>query len=123
MAGLAERLEYAREIRGLSRRGLSMKAGVAETLVQRIEKGNIKDPRGSTVSKLAEILECTPEWLQFGAGAAPVRAVPGAAQNGGARRCQHDIELEIDGSGCPECDASAEIVPAPANAHQDPAAE
>ena len=68
---LRERLEYARRLRNLSRRALSLKAGVAQALVGQIERGARSDPYGSTVAALAAALGVDAGWLLTGDGERP----------------------------------------------------
>ncbi len=71
---IADRLQRARQLRGLSRRRLSLAAGLSQTLVQRIEAGHISDPRSSTLSKLAATLDVSAAWLSFNIGEGPAQA-------------------------------------------------
>jgi transcriptional regulator with XRE-family HTH domain len=68
---LADRIEYARELAGLTPRGLSIIAGLDPTHVRLIEDGERPDPRSSTISKLANALGLTTDWLLDGRGPEP----------------------------------------------------
>lgn len=71
MTGIAERLSQARGARGLSRRALSLRAGLAQAVVGQIERGDVTSPALETVSKLAVALEVSLDWLVTGAGEGP----------------------------------------------------
>ena len=42
---------------------LARRSGVATVTVQKLEEGRIRDPRGSTLAKLAAVLGCSVESL------------------------------------------------------------
>lgn len=67
----AERLNWARRAAGMSRRALSVKAGLAEPHVGMIERNLEADPQGSTAAALAEALGVSIEWLVTGRGEPP----------------------------------------------------
>lgn len=70
MTPLAKRLSEVREQRGLSRRGLSLQAGLTDSVVGQIERGAISDPSSATLAKLADVLGVTTDWLLKGNEAA-----------------------------------------------------
>lgn len=47
----------------LSQEDLARRSGVATVTVQKLEEGRIRDPRGSTLAKLAAVLGCRVESL------------------------------------------------------------
>jgi len=85
---LSQRLTYARKLRKMSRRSLSLAAGLSSSMVSQIERGEIGDPRGTTVQALADALSVDAGWLLAGLGEQPgpadegqepSRSGPGAA--------------------------------------------
>lgn len=71
---VARRLEYARKLAGLTRRGLSVRAGLDPTHVRLIEDVRSDgEPRLKTVQKLAAALGVPVMWLLAGEGPAPTR--------------------------------------------------
>jgi len=73
MPEIAERLRRARQIRGLSRRGLSLQASLAQAVVGRIERGDVAEPSVTTLAKLSAALDVSLDWLVRGEGEGPVR--------------------------------------------------
>lgn len=68
---LGDRVRYARELRLLSGNQLSKVAGLSRAHVGMIERGDVEDPAGSTVQKLAEALGVDADWLLTGHGLGP----------------------------------------------------
>ena len=65
---LARNLKVAREEKRLTKRGLAALAAVQNNTVHYIEAGKIKDPRGSYILRIAEILGVSVSWLYYGSG-------------------------------------------------------
>lgn len=76
---LPDRLRWARETAGLSKRGLSDIAGLDPSHVRFIEAGERPNPSVDTLGALAEKLGTTVDWLAFGRGEAPTEAAVRAA--------------------------------------------
>lgn len=79
MTPLAKRLSEAREGRGLSRRRLSLDAGLTDSVVGQIERGDIADPSSATLGALAAVLNVSTDWLITGEQPTPVTSEPEAA--------------------------------------------
>lgn len=67
----AARLRHARDIAGLSRRALSLRAGLAPAHVSMIERNPGADPNGTTTAKIAKVLGIDARWLLTGEGPPP----------------------------------------------------
>ncbi|WP_368485288.1 LexA family protein [Pseudoalteromonas sp. SD03] len=63
---IAERVKIRRKELGLTQYQLADLVGIAQTAIQRLEKGDTKNPRD--IEALATALQCTPEFLRFGIG-------------------------------------------------------
>jgi SOS-response transcriptional repressor LexA len=63
---LASRLRRRRKELGLSQPDIAARMGVSAQAVQQWEKEGGTSPRGKRMHLLAQILQCSPEWLQFG---------------------------------------------------------
>tara|TARA_R110002124_G_scaffold80776_2_gene213530 strand:- start:1470 stop:2090 length:621 start_codon:yes stop_codon:yes gene_type:complete len=63
---IGERIKKRRKHLGLTQAALSEMIGIAQQSLQSIESGKIEKPR--KIIELAEALETTPEYLQFGIG-------------------------------------------------------
>jgi len=63
---IADRVKKIRNELGLSQRQLAELTGTAQTSIQKIERGDTKNPRN--LEALAAALKCTPEYLSFGVG-------------------------------------------------------
>ena len=61
---IAKRVKERRKVLGLTQYQLADLVGTAQTSIQKIERGDTKNPRN--IEALARALECTPEFLQFG---------------------------------------------------------
>ena len=61
---IAERVKARRKELGLTQYQLADLVGIAQTAIQRLEKGDTKNPRN--IEALARALQCTPEYLRFG---------------------------------------------------------
>jgi len=61
---IAERVKIRRKELGLTQYQLADLVGIAQTAIQRLEKGDTKNPRD--IEALATALQCTPEFLRFG---------------------------------------------------------
>lgn len=62
-----------REVSGLSRRELSLLAGLAQAQAGMIERGEIAAPSTDTAAKLCAVLGCSLDWLIAGTGEKPSR--------------------------------------------------
>jgi SOS-response transcriptional repressor LexA len=66
MQSLAQRLKAARKRLGLTQTKLATMAGVQQTDVSKIERGEIR--KTTAIPTLARALQCDPHWLQTGDG-------------------------------------------------------
>lgn len=78
MSEISDRISKAREVRGLSARGLSLAAGLSDGVVAQIERGDIKSPRGDALVSLAKALDVDVGWLLTGEGRGPADTQPAA---------------------------------------------
>ena len=76
---IAERVKKIRNELGLSQRQLAELTGTAQTSIQKIERGDTKNPRN--LEALAAALKCTPEYLSFGVGDMDNATVMASANN------------------------------------------
>ena len=60
---LAQRLRVARAYTGWSQRELAKKAGIHNVQLSKLERGITKEIQGSTLRKLCEALDVTPQYL------------------------------------------------------------
>jgi transcriptional regulator with XRE-family HTH domain len=65
---LSERVRLAREAAGLTQAQLAKACGIAQPSVHDLESGRTKNPRSSSLLKIANALGQTPEWLVNGTG-------------------------------------------------------
>ena len=63
---IADRVKNLRKKLDLTQYQLADLVGVAQNSIQKIEKGETKNPRN--IEALARALQCTPEYLRFGVG-------------------------------------------------------
>ncbi len=63
---IANRVKKLRKALDLTQHQLAELVGVAQNSIQKLEKGDTKNPRN--IEALARALNCTPEYLQFGIG-------------------------------------------------------
>ncbi len=61
---LASRVKINRKHKGFSQEKLGELSGLSQQSINKIERGRSLNPR--TLPKIAEALDCTPEYLQFG---------------------------------------------------------
>lgn len=61
---LGQRLKYLRNKQGITQQELAKAAGTSQDVIQKIENGKSLRPRN--IEKLAEVLDSSPAWLQFG---------------------------------------------------------
>jgi transcriptional regulator with XRE-family HTH domain len=54
---LGDRIRKVRHFRGLSQAALATRAGVTEQTINRLEIGEMRDPRVSTLSKISQALQ------------------------------------------------------------------
>jgi transcriptional regulator with XRE-family HTH domain len=71
MATFEGRLAFARMLRRYGSRELGREAGLSAAAVSKLERP-CADPKLSTVTLLARVLQCDPAWLAWGVGTAPV---------------------------------------------------
>jgi transcriptional regulator with XRE-family HTH domain len=62
---LGDRLRGIRKNKGLTAKELAEKSGIAEKTIYRIENGEVKDPKLSSIKPLILALECTSDELIF----------------------------------------------------------
>lgn len=60
---IGERLLQQRRARKMTQTELAQAAGVSQGLIARIERGQVKDPAGSVIRRLARALAVTADWL------------------------------------------------------------
>jgi len=60
---LADRIKSARERKNITLKELGNRIGKTEGTVQRYESGNIKNPTGPIIEKMAEVLDVNPAYL------------------------------------------------------------
>ncbi|TMP88541.1 XRE family transcriptional regulator [Pseudoalteromonas ruthenica] len=63
---IGERVKHRRKELGLTQYQLADQVGTAQTSIQKIEKGDTKNPRN--IEAIARVLNCSPEYLRFGVG-------------------------------------------------------
>ncbi|WOC25886.1 LexA family transcriptional regulator [Pseudoalteromonas sp. N1230-9] len=63
---IATRVKERRKALGMTQYQLAEITGAAQTAIQKIERGDTKNPR--KIEALARALQCTPEYLRFGVG-------------------------------------------------------
>ena len=63
---VAQRLKHWREKKGLTQEALARKADISYNTIIKLETGGIKDPRVSTITKLAQALGITVNELLSG---------------------------------------------------------
>lgn len=63
---IATRVKERRKTLGMTQYQLAEITGAAQTAIQKIERGDTKNPRN--IEALARALKCTPEYLRFGVG-------------------------------------------------------
>ena len=63
---VAQRLKHWRKKKGLTQEALARKANISYNTIIKLETGGIKDPRVSTIAKLAQALEITIDELLSG---------------------------------------------------------
>ena len=66
---VGDRVTLAREAKKMIRAELARRIGLAQQSLKQIEDNRTVQPR--RIKKIAEVLETTPEWLQFGTGKKP----------------------------------------------------
>lgn len=62
---LSSRLKQRRAETGMNQDELADKAGISKTILSRYERG-VAEPKPSTLLKLAQALQCSPDWLEHG---------------------------------------------------------
>lgn len=60
---IGEKIKYLREKKGYTLEELGEKIGVGKSTVRKWENGMIKNMRRDKISKLAEVLDCSPLYL------------------------------------------------------------
>lgn len=88
--GIPGRLQKAREMSGLSRRALSVMAGLAESHVGQLERGVGPKPGAGVLAAICGVLGVSLDWLVLGQGPEPeeeaVLAAVEAARAGASAR-------------------------------------
>ena len=64
-----QRIKMLREAAGLSVAELARRIGIRQPSLWQLEEGVSKNPRASTLLRLADALNASPEWLASGRGA------------------------------------------------------
>lgn len=70
---LGRRIAFARGLANLSAARLGKLANLSSAIVAMIEKGDRKDPVGSTVASIAQVLGVSTDWLLTGVGDPPTK--------------------------------------------------
>lgn len=70
-AGVLARIQDRLKATGLSERAASMQAFGHPSMIRNIRNGMTKDPSLTTMTKLAAVLDTSPEYLAFGSTGAP----------------------------------------------------
>ena len=63
---VAQHLKHWREKKSLTQEALARKADISYNTIIKLETGGIKDPRVSTIAKLAQAFEITIDELLYG---------------------------------------------------------
>ncbi|RDE25296.1 helix-turn-helix domain-containing protein [Motiliproteus coralliicola] len=79
--GTGRRIAEARAKVKLNQSELARAMGVTPQAVQQWEEG-LTSPRGNRIGKLAELLQVTPSWIQFGTEPSPGNGANGNGING-----------------------------------------
>ncbi len=79
--GTGRRIAEARAKVKLNQSELARAMGVTPQAVQQWEEG-LTSPRGNRIGKLADLLQVTPSWIQFGTEPAPGNGANGNGVNG-----------------------------------------
>lgn len=61
---IAERIKYARKLKGLTMQELANSSGTTRAAIQKIELGKTNQPRN--LEEIAKSLDVSPAWLAFG---------------------------------------------------------
>lgn len=75
MSALSDRVREARERAGITPAELARRAGVSQAAISKIESGQTKTLKASTVMAIAAATDCSASWLESGKGDA-VEAAP-----------------------------------------------
>lgn len=65
---IGDRIRYLRELQGYKQAELAMKAGITQAAISNLETDSSRKPSAPTLLRLAEALECDPQWLLDGIG-------------------------------------------------------
>lgn len=79
--GIAERLQWAREMAGMSQRRLAKLADLGDATVRHIESSAPESIDVTTARKIGAVLGCSPAWLLTGEGEAPTEEALRALQS------------------------------------------
>ncbi len=63
MAGIGDKVVGLRELHGMTQRGLADATGLPQATISRIERGVIQQPRVEVLTKLADALHVTVDYL------------------------------------------------------------
>lgn len=72
--GVGKRVQAIRKAKGLGQGELARKAGIKQSTLSDLERGDSKNPRGDSLVKIANALHVSQEWLITGEGL-PVQPV------------------------------------------------
>jgi transcriptional regulator with XRE-family HTH domain len=73
--GMRERIKTVIDERdGLTVRNVSLRAGLSDSWLHKLLKGEVRSPTLEAIEKVAEVLEVDPRWLAFGDNASGRRA-------------------------------------------------
>jgi transcriptional regulator with XRE-family HTH domain len=73
---LANRITTARKALGLTSSELARRARIAQATLHDLESGKSQSARSTTLTRLAEVLGQSPDWLIRGTGGPPMRTAP-----------------------------------------------
>lgn len=76
MNNLGKRIRALRTTKGLTQKKLALRIGIQQSSLSELETGESKIASGDTLVRLAEVLECSPDWLATGKGS-PVMPLSG----------------------------------------------
>lgn len=61
--GMAERIKKRRLVMGYTQEELALKLGLQKSAIAKYENGRVENIKRSVISKMAEVLECSPSYL------------------------------------------------------------
>lgn len=89
------RLRFLRRAANLTQKELARRVGISRRDISAIERGRVQDPR-SFIADIARVLEVDPEWLDTGAGPAPLADQPHRLTGAEIRRVREKLGMSID---------------------------